>query len=63
MTAEFYINVSQRNDFRLNFLRNKKVLEKTQSGSRQMLVPSHLSRNKFLVIVVKIYTEGDFKVS
>ena len=27
-----------------------------------MLVASHLSRNKFLVIVVKIYKEADFKV-
>ena len=28
-----------------------------------MLVVSQVSRNKFLVIVVKIYTEADFKVS
>ena len=28
-----------------------------------MLVASQLSRNKFLVIVVKIYTQADFKVS
>ena len=28
-----------------------------------MLVVSQISRNKFLVIVVKIYTEADFKVS
>ena len=27
-----------------------------------MLVASQLSRNQFLVIVVKIYTEADFKV-
>ena len=26
-----------------------------------MLVPSHPSRNEFLVIAVKIYTEGDFE--
>ena len=39
------------------------VFEKTQIGWRQMLVASQLSRNKFLVIVVKIYTEADFKVS
>ena len=50
------------NDFRLRILGNKKVFEKTQIGWRQMLVASQLSRNKFLVIVVKIYTEADFKV-
>ena len=62
MTAKFYKNLYQRNDFRLRNLGNKKALEKTQIGWRQMLVPSHPSRNKFLVIVVKIYTEADFKV-
>ena len=41
----------------------RKYLKKTQIGWRQMLVASQLSRNKFLVIVVKIYTEADFKVS
>ena len=51
------------NDFRLRILGNKKVFEKTQIGWRQILVASQLSRNKFLVIVVKIYTEADFKVS
>ena len=65
MTAsfqKFYKNVYQINDFRLRILGNKKVFEKTQIGWRQMLVASQLSRNKFLVIVVKIYTEADFKV-
>ena len=50
------------NDFRLRILGNKKVFEKTQIGWRQILVASQLSRNKFLVIVVKIYTEAHFKV-
>ena len=46
----FYENVYQTNDFRLKILGNKKVFEKTQIGWRQMLVASHPSRNKFLVI-------------
>ena len=65
MTAslhKFYKNVYQTNDFRLRILGNKKVFEKTQIGWRQILEASQLSRNKFLVIVVKIYTEADFKV-
>ena len=36
---------------------------KNSNWWRQMLVASQLSRNKFLVIVVNIYTEADFKVS
>ena len=44
------------NDFRLGILGNKKVLEKSRNGWRQMLVPSILSRNTFLVIAVKNYT-------
>ena len=44
-------------------LGNKEVFEKTQIGWRRMLVVSQLSRNKFLVTVVTIYTEADFKVS
>ena len=63
MTAEFYRKVYQRNDFRLTILGNSKVLEKNQIGWRQMLLLSHPSGNNFLVIVVKIYTEADFKVS
>ena len=54
---------SYTKSFRLRILGNKKVFEKTQTGWRQMVVSSQLSRNKFLVIVVKIYTEADFKVS
>ena len=50
------------NDLRLRILGNKKVFKKTQIGWRQILVASQLSRNKFVVIVVKIYTEADFKV-
>ena len=56
MTAylqKFYKNVYQTNDFRLRILGNKKVFEKTQIGWRQILEASQLSRNKFLVIVVK----------
>ena len=60
MTAEFYKNVDQANNFRLN-LGNKRVLGNTEIGWRQMEVPSHSSRNKYLVIVVQIYTETDFK--
>ena len=63
MPAEFYRKVYQRNDFRLTILGNNKVLEKNQIGWRQMLLLSHPSGNNFLVIVVKIYTEADFKVS
>ena len=68
MTAsfqKFYKNVYQINDFRLRILGNKKVFEKKSNWVewRQMLVVSQISRNKFLVIVVKIYTEADFKVS
>ena len=63
-TAEFYKNVYQKtylpNDFRLRILGNNKVLEKSQIRWRQMLVPSLLSRNKFLVKAVKNYTEADF---
>ena len=44
------------NDFRLRILGNKKVLEKSQFGVRQMLVPSLPSRSKFLVTAVKNYT-------
>ena len=64
MTAEFYKNVYQKtyfpNDFRLRILGNNKVLEKSQIRWIQMLVPSLLSRNKFLVKAVKNYTEADF---
>ena len=67
MTSEFYENVYEKtylpNDFRLRILGNKKVLEKSQTGWKQMLVPSLPSRNKFFVIAVKSYTEADFKVS
>ena len=67
MTSEFYENFYEKaylpNDLSLRILRNKKVLEKSQTGWKQMLVPSLPSRNNFLVIVVKSYTEADFKVS
>ena len=36
---------------------------KTQIGWRHMLMAGQLSRNKFLVIGVKIYTKAEFKVS
>ena len=59
MTAEFCKIVYQKtylSDFRLGILGNKKVLEKSQIGRRQMLVPSLPSRNNFLVLAVKNYT-------
>ena len=48
MTAEFYKNVYQKDDF-IKILGNKEVLEKSQIGWKWMLVPSLPSRNKFLV--------------
>ena len=62
MTAEFYKNVYQKNDF-IKILGNKKVLEKSQIRWKWMLVPSLPSRNKFLVKAVKNFTEADFKSS
>ena len=62
MTAEFYKNVYQKEDF-IKILGNKEVLEKSQIGWKWMLVPSLPSRNKFLVKAVKNYTEADFKSS
>ena len=56
-------NIYKANNFRLKILGNKRVLEKTQIGWRQMQVPSQPSSNKFLVIVVKIYTAADSKFS
>ena len=65
MTEEFYKNVYQKtylpNDFRFRILGNMKLLEKSQIGWRQMLVPN--LRNKYLIKVLKNYTESDFKVS
>ena len=58
MTAEFYKNLYQKTylkDLRLGILANKKVLEKSQIGWRQMLVPSLPSRNNFLLIASKNY--------
>ena len=54
-------SVYQGNGFRLRILGNKKVLKKSHIGWSQMLVPSLPSRNKFLVTVVKNYTEADLK--
>ena len=51
----FYQNI-YLNNVRLRILGNKKVLEKSQIGRREMLVPSLPSRNNFLVIAVKSYT-------
>ena len=54
MAAEFCKNFYQKtylNNFRVGILENKKVLEKSQVGWRQMLVPSLPSRNDSLVIV------------
>ena len=63
MTAKFHKNIYQANNIRLRILGNKRVLGKAQIGWRQMQMPSHPSGNKFQAIVVKIYTEADFKVS
>ena len=62
MTAEFYKNVYQKDDF-IKILGNKEVLEKSQIGWKWMLFPSLPSRNKFLVKAVKNYTDADFKSS
>ena len=59
---KFNKNVYQTNYFRLRILGSKKVFEKFQIGWRHILEASQFSRNKFLVIVVEIYTEADFKV-
>ena len=61
MTAEFCKSVYRAKSFKLKILGNKRVLGKSQIGWGQMQVPSHSSRNKFLVIVVNIYTETDLK--
>ena len=56
MIAEFCKNFFKKtclNNFRIRILGNKKVLEKSQIGWRQMLLPSLPSRNTFLVIAVK----------
>ena len=56
ITAEIRKNFYQKTylkDFRLGILGNKKVLEKSQIGWKQMLVPILPSRNNFLVIAVK----------
>ena len=67
MIAEFYKNIYQKtylpNDCRLRISENKKLFKKSQIWLRHTLVPSLPSRNKFLVIAVKNYTEADFKVS
>ena len=60
MTAEFCKKNYQKtylSDFRLGILVNKKVLEKSRIGWRQMLVPRLPSRNNFVVIAVKNYTK------
>ena len=44
------------NNLRLGILGNKKLLEKSQIGWRQILVTSLPSRNIYLVIAVKNYT-------
>ena len=67
MIAEFYKNIYQKtylpNDCRLRISENKKVFKKSQIWLTHTLVPNLPSRNKFLVIAVKNYTEADFKVS
>ena len=58
-TLNLYQNLYQKtyfNDFKLGILGNKKILEKSQIGWRQMLVNSLPSRNNLLVIAVKNYT-------
>ena len=67
MTADFYKSIYQKkylpNNFRLMILGNKKVLEKSQIGWTQVLVPILLSRHKDLVIAVKNCTEPVVEVT
>ena len=56
MTAEFCKNFYQKTSLKDVRLEIKKLLEKSQIGWRQMLVPSLPSENNFLVIAVKKYT-------
>ena len=63
MIAEILQKLLSNSRLQTEDLRKQESISKTQIRWRQMLVASQLSRNKFLVIVVKIYTEADFKVS
>ena len=57
MTPEFCKYIYEKtyfSEFKPGILQNKKVSEKSQTGWRQMLVPSLPSGNNFLVIAVKI---------
>ena len=56
MTAEFWKNFYQKINLKDLRLGIKKILEKSQIGWGQMLVPSLPSENSFLVIAVKKYT-------
>ena len=46
----------------LRILGNKEILENLKDRWRQSLVPSFLSRIKFLALLVKSYTKTDLKV-
>ena len=65
MTAEFYKKVDQNtylpNEFRRRILGNKKVLEKSQTGWRQMLVSNLPFRSNVLVITVKKLHSSTFQ--
>ena len=56
MTAEFRKNLYQKTNLKDLRLGIKKVLEKSQIGWRQMILPSLPSGTNFLVIAVKNYT-------
>ena len=63
MTTEILQKLLLNEWLQTDDLRKQEIFEKTQIGWTQMPVASQLSRNEFLVIVVKIYADADFKVS
>ena len=63
MTTEILQKLLSNKWLQTDNLKKQEIFEKTQIGWRQMPVASQLSRNEFLVIVVKIYADADFKVS
>ena len=56
MTAEFRKNLYQKTNLKDLRLGIKKVLEKSQIGWRQMILPSLPSGTNFLLTAVKNYT-------
>ena len=62
MTAELYKNVYQKNSFRLRMLGNT-VSEKNWNWVETDASAQSPYKNKLLLIVVKMSTDADFKVS